>query len=297
MLVPVLGVVQVGVQPHADRYTYLPQIGIYVALTWLAGEWALRWKRSEAALGLLMAGIVGVLAICAFQQAGYWEDGEILWRQALANATEGSAGDVALIHYNLGLALRQDGNWEDAIEQYEKALETKPDYVEAQINLGSALLQVGKLDESISHLEKALRINPGYGQAENDLGNAYLQKGDAAEAIDHYQKAAKLEPDDPWVMNNLAWIYAAAREARFRNGAKAVELATQASRILGRNAVVLHTLAAALAEAGRFPEAVTTAQEALGLAQEQSNDRLAGQLQTELNLYQTGNPFHLTDQK
>jgi tetratricopeptide (TPR) repeat protein len=307
MLLPVLGVIQVGGQAHADRYTYLPQIGIYVAVTWLVAEWGAKRQAGRMVFGCLMTGVAGVLMVCAWKQAAYWKDGETLWTHALACATDndmphvnpGNAldhkggPDIAMVHYNLGLALRQKGRVKEAIAQYQEALQINPDYADAHINLGSALLQAGRLDEAIAHLQKALQINPGYAKAHNNLGNAFLQKGDVAEAIAHFQQALQLEPDDPWPKNNLAWLLATCPEASLRNGTKAVELAQQANEMAGgESPVILHTLAAAFAEAGRFSEAMETAQHALRLAGAQSKTSLAGQLQLEIKLYQADKPFH-----
>ena len=166
---------------------------------------------------------------------------------------------------------------DEAITQYQKALEIKPDYAEAHINLGSALQQKGRVDEAITQFQKALQLNPDYAEAHNNLGNALLQKGRVSEAIAHFQQALQLEPADPRIKNNLAWLLATCPEASLRNGNKAVELAPQANELTGgENPIILHTLAAAFAEAGRFSEAVETAQRALHLAGAQSNTRLAG---------------------
>ncbi|MGP8200846.1 MAG: tetratricopeptide repeat protein [Limisphaerales bacterium] len=351
MLLPVVGVIQVGSQAHADRYTYLPQIGVYLAATW----WVAQWRLNRAALGILMTGVVGVLMVCAWKQTANWKDSETLWIHALACTTSNDVADLgignaldqkgslqeamvhyqealklnpdnvdarnnlgndlrqmgrvdeaiahyqkalqirpgfAAAHYNLGIALGQKGRVNEAIAQYQEALQINPDYVDAHVNLGSALLQTGRLDEAIEHLQKALQINPCLAKTLNNLGNAFLQKGNEAEAIAQFQQAVRLEPDDPWPKNNLAWLLATSAEAALRNGRKAVELAAQASELAGgKNPIVLHTLAAALAEAGRFSEAVETAQRALHLAESQSNARLAGALQSEIKLYQAGRPF------
>ncbi|MGP8200845.1 MAG: tetratricopeptide repeat protein [Limisphaerales bacterium] len=355
MLLPVMGIIQVGRQAHADRYTYLPQIGVYLAITWLVAQ----WRMNRAALASLVTGVVGVLMVAAWKQAAYWKDSESLWTHTL-NCTTGNGvahynlgialdrqgrldeaiehyqkalqiipdsptteyclgndlrqkGRVdeaiehyqkalqlrpelaAETHYNLGIALGQKGRVDEAIVQYREALQSDPDFADAHINLGITLLQTGQLDEAISHLQRTLQINPGNAKAQNNLGNAFLQKGNAAEAIAHFQQAMQLEPDDPWVKNNLAWLLATSAEASLRDGDKAVQLAREANELAGgENPIILHTLAAALAESGRFSEAVETAQRALRLAEPQSNARLAGQLQPEMKLYQAGRPFHIS---
>jgi tetratricopeptide (TPR) repeat protein len=340
MLLPVAGIIPVGSQAHADRYTYLPQIGVYLAVTWWVAHWPVnrrprphsrrrsvtwpvaQWWANRVALVALMTVVVGALMVCAWKQTAYWQDSETLWNRALACTTDNLVAhlrlgadldqngslDEAMVHYrealkispgnvgahnNLGNDLRQTGRLDEAISQYQEALQSDPDYADARINLGTALLQAGRLDEAIPHLQKALQLNPGYAKAHNNLGNAFLQKGNEAEAIPHFQRALELEPADPWPKNNLAWILATCPEASLRDGKKAVELASQANALTrGGNLTILHTLAAAFAEAGRFSEAVETAQRALYLAEAQSNATLAGKLQYKLKLFQAGKPFH-----
>ena len=424
MLLPVLGIIQVGEQAHADRYTYLPQIGIYVAVTWVAAE----WRVSRVAYGGLMAGVLAALMVCAWKQTAYWRDSETLWTRALACTTDNSVAHVnlgiallqkgrvddaitqyqealqinpndaeahvnfgqalvrkgkaddAISHYqkalqikpgiaethfnlgnaflqkgsvaeaiaqyqqalqinpnyaqarnnlgnalqqegrmdeaisqyqgalqinpdyaeahrNLGLALARKGRLDEAIPQFQQALKIRPDYVDARVNLGNVLLQKGRLDEAISQYQEALQIDPDNGDAQNNIGNVLLQMGKADEAIAHFRKALQLEPANPGFQNNLAWLLAACPQASLRNGAKALELARQANALTGgEDPIILHTLAAALAETGRFSEAVETARHALQLAGAQSNTTLAGQLQWELKLYQAGSPFHIPEQ-
>jgi len=205
--------------------------------------------------------------------------------------------DSAQAHDNLGNALLQEGNVAEAITHYKKALQIRPGDAQAHNNLGNALLQEGKVDEAIAHFQQVLEINPGYGKTHSNLGNALLQKGNVGGAIAQYQKALQLKPAEPSVQNNLAWVLATCPEAALRNGNKAVELARQANGLTGgENPVIIHTLAAAYAEAGRFSEAVETAQHALRMAEAQSNTVLAGQLQSELILYQAGSPLHIPAQ-
>jgi tetratricopeptide (TPR) repeat protein len=201
--------------------------------------------------------------------------------------------DLALAHFNLGNALLQKGRVDEAIPQYRKAAEIKPNYLEAHFNLSLALAQQGRVDEAIPEYKKVLQLNPNSWETRRNLGLALQQKGRADEAIPQYQHALQLKPDDPATENYLAWLLATAPEASLRNGAKAVELARQANLLTGgENPVILRTLAAACAEAGRFSEAVETAQHALRMAEAQSNIVLAGALQSELLLYQAGSPLH-----
>jgi tetratricopeptide (TPR) repeat protein len=394
MLLPVLGIIQVGNQAHADRYTYLPQIGMYMAVTWLVAAWGAKWRVGQAALGGLMAAVLAVLMVCAGKQTMYWQNSETLWTRDLA-CTSGSyvahnnLGDVlheegrmdeaiaqyqeamqidpdyadanlnfgnillekgrldeAIVHFqkalqnrpdfvnaynSLGNALHQEGRMDEAIAQYQKALQINPDFTDAhhnlaivlqqkgrvdeaiaqyqeallinpdfagaRVNLGIVLLNKGKLDEAIVHFQKAVEIKPDLSEAHFDLGVALLQKGEMDGAIDHFQTALRLKPAQPAVQNRLAWLLATCPQASLRDGKRAVELASQANHLSGgENPIILHTLAAAFAEAGRFSEAVETAQHALRRAGEQSKTGLAEQLQSEMKLYQAGKPFHSPEQ-
>ncbi len=205
--------------------------------------------------------------------------------------------DYAEAHNNLGIGFFQLGRTDEAITQFQKAIEIEPDYATARSNLGNGLLQLGRVDEAITQLQKAVEIKPDYAKAHFNLGLALFRQGRMDEAIAQYQKALEIKPADPAVHNNLAWLLATCPEASLRNGKKAVELARQANALTGReDPLMLHTLAAALAEAGRFSEALETAQRALRLAEAQSNTGLAGQLQLEMKLYQAGSPYHLPAQ-
>jgi tetratricopeptide (TPR) repeat protein len=201
-------------------------------------------------------------------------------------------------HFNLGSILGQKGSMEEAMAQFQKALEINPGYVDAHVNLGNIQLQRGKVDEAIAHFQKAIQLKPDDADAQNNLGNALLRKGRVSEAIAHYQAALRIQPADLAVQNNMAWLLATTSDKSLRNGPKAVELARQANGLTGgSNALILHTLAAALAEEGDFPEAMNTAQRALGLADAQANFGLVRALQAELKLYQAGSPFHSPEKR
>jgi tetratricopeptide (TPR) repeat protein len=194
---------------------------------------------------------------------------------------------------NLGSDLLKQGRVDDAIVQYQAALNLRPDYLEARSNLGNALLKKGRLDDALVQFQMILKDHPDSAGAHFGLGNVLRQQGRLAGAIAHFRTALQLRPADPAVENNLAWVLATGSQPSLRDGDQAVALARQASaRTGGANPVILRTLAAALAETGRFSEAVETAQLALRLAEAQANAWLTGTLQAELKLYQARQPFH-----
>jgi tetratricopeptide (TPR) repeat protein len=224
----------------------------------------------------------------ALLQQGKVDEAMAQYQEALE-----SDPDNAETRYNLGNALLQQGNVDGAIAQYQKALQVNPDYAEAHNNLGNALFKYGDVDGAIAQYQKALRINPDYAEACYNLGDIFHQTGRTEEAIAYYQRALQINPDYVEVQNNLARLLATCPEASLRNGNQAVELAQRANQLTGdANPVVLSTLAAAYAEAGRFPDAVKTAQRALELAKAQSDTALAEAIRSQLKSYQAGRPFH-----
>ena len=422
-LVPVIGLVQVGEQAMADRYTYVPLIGLFVIAVWgavdLVGGWRRGWISLTASASVV---IIGCMAGTWFQ-VGHWQNSLTLFERA-ARVTEGSA----LIHNNLGLALKDRGRREEAIRHFEEALRIDPGYARAHSNLGVALMEQGKREEAIRHCEQAiridptlpkshlnlgfvmeqqgkwseaishfrevlrldpenadalynlgntlmaqgkqeeaiayyqeaLRIDPQYAQVHGNLGVALMEQGkphealihfreevridprsdrghhnlgialiqqgklDEAvacfrevvrlnpehpeaqlslalalagqgrleEAIPHYEGAIRLGPDDPRPYNNLAWIRATHPDPGFRNGAEAVRLAERACELSGqRDPNLLDTLAAAYAEAGRFPEAVATAQKAAEMALSAGWKELASGIEKQLQHFKEGRPY------
>jgi len=321
MLGPVIGILQVGNQAYADRYTYLPQIGLYLLLAWATADLTARWRHRHILIAGLSVVILAALTLQAHTQASYWKDSESLWTHAIASAT-----DNAIAEGNLGNALYLKGKFEPSIEHFQKALladtrdafvqsslgaalldvglvdqaaahlqiavETKPDSVEAQSNLGLALFQMSRLDESVTHLEKALAIDPDYENAHYNLGNTLLRLGRTTEALTHYKKALQTNPDDVEILNNMAWVLATCPGDNVRDGAKAVELAQRAVSLTGNSQPrTLATLAAAFAETGRFPDAIKTAEQALQLVMDQGNFALADSIRAQLKLYRASLPF------
>jgi Flp pilus assembly protein TadD len=180
---------------------------------------------------------------------------------------------------------------DEAITQFQTALQISPESTQAHVDLGMALEREGKVDEAITQYQMALQIKPADAAVHYNLGNALLQKGRAAEAVSHYQKALQIEPTKTEVQNNLAWVLATCVDGSVRDGAKAVELARQANELSGgADPFILDTLAAAFAEAGRFIEAKRTAQKAIELARAAGQQGLAEELSGELKRYEAGLP-------
>lgn len=287
MLVPVIGLVQVGWQGHADRYTYLPEIGLGVALVWGTGEWLAR-SRARRATGAALAGMVVIgLTSAAWKQTTYWRDSETLWRHTLAVLPD---NDVA--HTNLAVVLLARGHEAEARMHFETALRLRPDNVSAHISLANMLLHEGDPSGGLAHLQRVLEIEPGNAEARNLLGLVFLQQGETGAALREWEKTIEFDPDNGNACSNLAWVYATNPDASIRNGTLAVKLAREAVVIAGgRNALVLRTLAAALAEAGQFDEAISTAETARVRASAEGNTALTAELDATLKLYGSRAPL------
>ena len=200
--------------------------------------------------------------------------------------------NYAEAYFDLGRAYSQMGRVDDAIAQFQRVAQITPDFPPAREQLGIALLQRGRVEEAIAQLQRAVQLKPDYAQAHNHLGAALLKLGRAGEAIAQFGEASRIDPAEPAFQANLAWVLATCPEASLRNGQKAEELARRANTLSGgNNPRVLQTLAAALAETGRYGEAAAAAQSALQLAERQSNTNLVRQLQSQEELYQAGSPF------
>jgi Flp pilus assembly protein TadD len=323
MLVPVSGLIQSGNLARADRYTYLPHIGLYLLLVWSAAECVSRMRVPRWLVAGLATLILGSLMTLAATQTSRWRDDETLWNYTLA-----VTGPNPAAHNNLGQMLGERGRIEEAIPHFQKALEIDPRLEEARSNLGhvhlaqgradeamldflkmlqlrpssaeahaylgDALMQQDRVDPAIRQYRKALELKPNWAAAACSLGVALLQSGQSDEAILHLSKALELQPHFAEAQANLAWVMATSPEDSVRNGSRAVELAQRANRTNGGgNPMMLRILAAAYAEAGRFSEAAQTAQRASQIAASQSDPMLAERLRAQTQLYQSGQPLRV----
>jgi tetratricopeptide (TPR) repeat protein len=195
---------------------------------------------------------------------------------------------------NLAMALSSVGRQEEAIAHLQRAAELMPEEPGYQGDLGAALAGQGRVEEAIPHLEKALQLAPNSAEAHYYMGVADSMRGNVVEAISEWRKAIGIQPDNVPALNRLAQVLASSGQASLRNGAEAVELAQRATNLAGdREPTLLDTLAAAYAEAGRFPEAVETARRALDMAVERRDQRLAEGLRARLVQYEARTPFRM----
>jgi tetratricopeptide (TPR) repeat protein len=273
MLVPVIGLIQVGEQAHADRYTYLPQIGLYIVIVWSIGDLLLEStsRVRRAIVGVAAAIIIVSLSARAFSQTSYWKNSETLWNHTLSVTSDNDVAhnnlgflflrsgelDKAIsefqtaldirsrstqTHYSLGAALIQNnmGNafarkqlWNEAIGHLQEAARLRPDYADAYFNLGSVLFQQGRIDDAITQWRKALAIRPTDAEAHRNVASALRKQGNVKGAIAEYEQALNITPEDSVALNNLAWILATSSDASIRDGARSVTLAVKAVQASG----------------------------------------------------------------
>ncbi len=192
MFVPVILTMQATQNARADRYTYLPQIGLLIMITWGAGELTARWRRRRLVLGSAAAAILAALAVAAHIQTTYWKDSVSVWTRTLACTPENYFAENCL-----GSALNNQGHWDEAVQHLQRSLQFNPhpDNIQARVNLGIALINQGKMDEAISQFEQTLQINPHAIEAHYYLGDILAAQDKLDEAIPHYEQALQFRPD------------------------------------------------------------------------------------------------------
>ncbi len=191
-LVPVIGIVQVGGQAMADRYAYIPLIGIFIVVTWGVPELISKWRYKEKVLSISVGIIIPLLLVTTWWQVSHWKNSITIFKHAI-RVTDKKYPNFALIHNNLGIALFADGKNEEAISHFKTAIKLKPTHVKAYYNLGIALAD-RKIEEAISYYKMAIKLNPYYTNAHYNLGVILLQKGEMKEAVHHFRKTLRLRP-------------------------------------------------------------------------------------------------------
>ena len=254
-LVPVIGFVQVGSQAMADRYTYMPLIGVFIAIAWGLAGLAEKIPRMRLAAPCMAAASLAVLLPVARVQTGHWNNSVVLFQHALAVTP-----DNYLAHDSLGLALAfgKEDRIPEAIEHFRQALRIKPDYVQALNNLGLAFEMADRLPEAIESFERVVRMDSDFADAQNNLGFALARADRTAEAVEHYQRALKIKPDFVKAMNNMGLAL-----GKMNRLPEAIESFRDAVRINPDFAEAQDDLGTALAYTGRHAEAIEHYRQAL----------------------------------
>jgi Flp pilus assembly protein TadD len=254
-LLPVIGLVQVGGHSRADRYTYVPLIGLFLLVTWAAHDFTKRWRYQAVMLSSATVIVTSVCLVLTRRQIGYWKDGETLFRHAIAVTR-----DNPMAQMNLGVALTRKGQLDEAVGHLQEAVRLAPNHAQAHNNLGVALGRQRRLDEAIVQLQEAIRIFPNLADAHANLGDALSVKGDFDEAITQYQQAIQLNPNYADTHNHLG--IALTSKGRLD---EAIDQFQQALNLNPNYSQAHAALGVALGRRGRLDEAISHLQEAVRL--------------------------------
>jgi len=253
ILIPVIGLVQIGKQAMADRYTYLPSIGISIMVAWAAAEFAKRWRFTKFVFGVTGGLILVVLLLFTRIQVSHWQNSLTLFKHTV-KVTENNYR----MHNNYGAILKRQGDIKKAIEQFKITIDINPDYIKAYNNLGSSYFVQNKPEQAVFYWRQALGLDPEYANA----------------------------------LNNIAWISAVSADERFFNPDKAIEFSQRACKLTEyKRADYLDTLGVAYAAAGRFNEAISITEKALQTAEEE-DEELVEEIYSRLQLYKDGKRYH-----
>ncbi len=291
-LVPALGFFDVFPFRYsyvAVHFQYLACIGLIslavstgAAICQRGGSWGRNLGTVAAAIVLL------VLGVSTWKRTHVYQNLETLWQDTVSRNP-----GAYMAHNNLGVALSQAGRLQEAIGQFEQAARLKPDDAEAHVNLGNVSLHTGKVQEAIGYYEQAVRLNPNFATAHRGLGLALKRMGRASEAAVQYEEALRINPDYLEALNNLAWLLATRAPTEGADPVRAVALAERACKLTDNQvATYLDTLAAAYAAAGRFGDAVGTAQKAIPLADSAAQTQLVSKIEMRLELYRANRAYY-----
>ena len=275
-LVPVIGLVQVGEQAMSDHYTYVPMTGIFIAVAWGAAELSGQWYYRKIALRVLAVITLIAMSLCARTQVGHWRNDFALFEHAV-EVTK----DNYKMYNTLGSAFLSQGNLDEAIRQYRKAMQVNPRYAESYNNLGYLFQSQGKLDEAISQYRQALQIRPNSVETHYNLANALQSLGRLDEAISHYNQVLQVKPDDTDTHHNIAVAFQT--QGRLN---EAISHYQQVLRIEPDDAETHNSLGYALQLQGDLNEAVSHYRQALrinpGYTKARHNLEIAIKLQSKL---------------
>ncbi|MHC4258833.1 MAG: tetratricopeptide repeat protein [Planctomycetota bacterium] len=252
-LIPVIGLVRFTGSSYADRFTYIPYIGLFIMIAWGVAGFVSRWAYRKVVLGVSMVIVLTVMGIRAHRQVGFWNNSVMLFSHALEVSPYN-----CLAWYNLGTAYDDLGRHREAIEAYEQAIRIKPDHVDAFYNLGNACSNLGRYQEAIEAFEQAIRIKPDFAHAHSNLGTAYGNLGRYKEAIEALEQAIRIKPDHVDAFYNLGNVYG--NLGRFQ---AAIEAFAQATRIKPDDASAWCNLGNGYGGLGRYQAAIEAYEQAI----------------------------------
>ena len=285
-LFPVIGLFQAGPQGLADRFTYVPHMGLFAALAWGAASlpWpARRRKALIAAAGAML--LIGSMARTRGQLT-YWSDSVKLFEHTLSVSP-----DNPFAHMHLGTALMAEGRSDEAKDHYLETLRLEPSYADAHSNLASLLMREGRASAALSHFRAALALKGESPWNQMNLALALEETGRAEEAVRHYRRALELDPGHARTLTYLSRLLATHQDPEIQDAAAAIGLATRACELTARqDPECLEALAEAYASSGRYPEAAQAAREALALADQRGPSDLAERLARRLREILRGRP-------
>ncbi len=200
-LVPVIGLVQVGTQAMADRYVYLPSIGVFIIVAWIAAELGAKGRYRKIGLGIMAGLVFAVLVICTRVQVKYWQNDFTVFKHALEVTKNNST-----MHERYATTIFKEGKFEEAINHYKEALRIRPELFQAHAGLGLVFLKQGKFNEAAECFEEALRLKPAFPSVLNNLGALLGAQGKIDEAIRNFEKAIQIDPDYPQSYYNIAIV-------------------------------------------------------------------------------------------
>jgi tetratricopeptide (TPR) repeat protein len=245
-LFPVMGLVQAGVQAMADRFAYIPLIGLFIIVAYGVPDLLARWRYRRIALATSSGLVLSMLMLTTLSQVKLWQNTVTLFSHTLE-----VTGDNPIIHNNLGVTLMKQGEEKEAWAHYIRALEINPNYADAQYNLGALLVRQGKDQEAMVQLAKTLRIRPGHAEAHHDLGVLLTKQGKIQEAIHHYTEAMRAKADYAEAYRNLG--IALVSQGREK---EAVPHFRKALEINPKDYIAHNNLGAALSRQGKIGEAM-----------------------------------------
>jgi protein O-mannosyl-transferase len=251
-LMPVIGLLQVGQQSMADRFTYVPLIGLFLIIAWGTDDLLARWPGRRIPLAATAALVLAGCAAASQAQIQYWKNSTALWAHDLE-----AAGENAVAHNNLARVLYEQGKFDEAVTHYTRALQIAPENADAHNNLANAFLHRGRIEEAIAQYSLALRIQPRLAEAHNNMANALARLGKTDDAIGHYSEAIHIKPDYAEAHNGLGALQA----GQGRDGDALVQY-TEAVRIDPNYAEAHNNMAALLLGQGKTGEAIREFSEA-----------------------------------